>query len=247
MDIENYKEGQYMQRPSLFEANGFIYCKNRFETYVKSKDIDLWHIIVDGDYKAVSRNSATGRDERFRGIQNPNHFISDCSKHSYNDQKAFVGGSWGDSNEEDLKKDKIFLMAHKSNEKLKERLKRQENNKALNVEFKPCLDLRTKNNSLASKLAKFESSHYLKEMLKNQRSPNDRKGLGFTDKASTSEVKLAKTIEKAEKGLSDVSSLADPFKRDSASTVEGIRAFNTTELKNVNKGIKDESWIIAMQ
>ncbi|GJX30603.1 hypothetical protein Tco_0238682 [Tanacetum coccineum] len=41
MDSENYKEGQSMQRPPLFEANYFIYWKNRFETYVKSKDIDL--------------------------------------------------------------------------------------------------------------------------------------------------------------------------------------------------------------
>ena len=49
MDFENYKEGQSMQRPPLFEANGFIYWKNRFETYVKSKDIDLWFIIIDGD------------------------------------------------------------------------------------------------------------------------------------------------------------------------------------------------------
>ena len=49
MDFENYKEGQSMQRPPLFEANGFIYWKNRFETYVKSKDIDLWYIIIDGD------------------------------------------------------------------------------------------------------------------------------------------------------------------------------------------------------
>ncbi|GKA73118.1 hypothetical protein Tco_0779334 [Tanacetum coccineum] len=40
-----------MQRPSLFEANCFIYWKNHFETYVKSKDINLWHIIVHGDYK----------------------------------------------------------------------------------------------------------------------------------------------------------------------------------------------------
>jgi hypothetical protein len=49
MDFENYKEGQSMQRLSLFEANDFIYWKNRFETYVKSKDIDLWYIIIDGD------------------------------------------------------------------------------------------------------------------------------------------------------------------------------------------------------
>ncbi|GJW61996.1 zf-CCHC domain-containing protein [Tanacetum coccineum] len=52
-----------MQRPPLFEANGFIYWKNRFETYVKSKDIDLWQIIVDGDYKPIFRNINTGRDE----------------------------------------------------------------------------------------------------------------------------------------------------------------------------------------
>ena len=41
MNSKNYKEGQSMQRPPLFEANFFIYWKNRFETYVKSKDIDL--------------------------------------------------------------------------------------------------------------------------------------------------------------------------------------------------------------
>ncbi|GKG00363.1 hypothetical protein Tco_0302053, partial [Tanacetum coccineum] len=33
-----------MQRPSLFESDSFIYWKNRFETYVKSKDLDLWHV-----------------------------------------------------------------------------------------------------------------------------------------------------------------------------------------------------------
>ncbi|GJR59470.1 hypothetical protein Tco_1501632 [Tanacetum coccineum] len=63
MDFENYKEGQSMQIPQLFEANDFIYRKNRFETYVKSKDIDLWHIIVDGDYKHTVRNTSTSRDE----------------------------------------------------------------------------------------------------------------------------------------------------------------------------------------
>jgi len=63
MDFENFKEGQSMQRPPLFEPNCFIYWKNRFETYVKSKDIDLWYIIVDGDYKPISNNISGGRDE----------------------------------------------------------------------------------------------------------------------------------------------------------------------------------------
>ncbi|GKF21261.1 zf-CCHC domain-containing protein, partial [Tanacetum coccineum] len=45
----------------------------------------------------------------------PNHFIIDCPKHSYNDQKAFVVGCWSDS-EEDSKKDEICLMALDNNE-----------------------------------------------------------------------------------------------------------------------------------
>ncbi|GJU70165.1 retrovirus-related pol polyprotein from transposon TNT 1-94 [Tanacetum coccineum] len=52
-----------MQRPPLFEANCFIYWKNHFETYVKSKDIDLWHIIVYGDYKPTIKNKGTRKDE----------------------------------------------------------------------------------------------------------------------------------------------------------------------------------------
>ncbi|GJY55941.1 hypothetical protein Tco_0455056 [Tanacetum coccineum] len=62
MDSENYKEGQSMQRPPLFKANCFIYWKNRFEIYVKSKDIDLWHIIVYGNYKPTIKNK-NGKDE----------------------------------------------------------------------------------------------------------------------------------------------------------------------------------------
>ncbi|GJV21195.1 zf-CCHC domain-containing protein [Tanacetum coccineum] len=46
-----------------------------------------------------------------------NHFKSDCPKHSYNDQKAFAGGCWSDSGEDDdPKKDEICLMAHDLNE-----------------------------------------------------------------------------------------------------------------------------------
>ncbi|GJR72234.1 zf-CCHC domain-containing protein [Tanacetum coccineum] len=276
MDLENYKEGQSMQIPPLFEANGFIYWNNRFETYVKSKDIDLWHIIVDGDYKPIVRNTKTSKDEtipyeklkddnkkmlskndeakmvlysalpkkeyernfmckmakdiwdsfvithqaldesfssrnhvrkflralptkwrpkvtaievskdlstllldelignlkvyevvlekdseasknkkeKYKSLAlkakkvssdeearrakeekkrkvdrkcfkcgDPNHYISDCPKHSYNDQKAFVGGCWSDSDEDDdHKKDEICIMAHNSNEVLSDTL-----------------------------------------------------------------------------------------------------------------------------
>ncbi|GJV97929.1 zf-CCHC domain-containing protein [Tanacetum coccineum] len=49
MDSDKYLEGQSMQRPPLFESDSFIYWKNRFETYVKSKDLDLWHVITNDE------------------------------------------------------------------------------------------------------------------------------------------------------------------------------------------------------
>ncbi|GJR05934.1 zf-CCHC domain-containing protein [Tanacetum coccineum] len=53
-----------MQRPlHLFESDGFIYLKNRFETYVKSKDLDLWHIIINGDFLLFQNNPETKKDE----------------------------------------------------------------------------------------------------------------------------------------------------------------------------------------
>ncbi|GJQ92556.1 zf-CCHC domain-containing protein [Tanacetum coccineum] len=63
MESEKYLEGQSMQRPPLFESDGFIYWKNRFETYVKSKDLDLWHVITDGDFPPIQNNSETKNDE----------------------------------------------------------------------------------------------------------------------------------------------------------------------------------------
>ncbi|GJY53641.1 zf-CCHC domain-containing protein [Tanacetum coccineum] len=49
-------EGQSMQRPPLFESDSFIYWKNKFETYVKSKDLDLWHVITNGDFQPIIQN-----------------------------------------------------------------------------------------------------------------------------------------------------------------------------------------------
>ncbi|GKA29520.1 zf-CCHC domain-containing protein [Tanacetum coccineum] len=52
-----------MQRPPLFESDGFIYWKKRFKTYVKSKDLDLWHVITYGDFPSVQNNPETKKDE----------------------------------------------------------------------------------------------------------------------------------------------------------------------------------------
>ncbi|GJU40802.1 hypothetical protein Tco_1193759 [Tanacetum coccineum] len=52
-----------MQRSPLFESNGFIYKKNRFETYVKSKYLDLWHVITYDDLSHTENNPKTKKDE----------------------------------------------------------------------------------------------------------------------------------------------------------------------------------------
>ncbi|GJR36234.1 zf-CCHC domain-containing protein [Tanacetum coccineum] len=49
MDSDKYLDGKSMQRPPLFESDGFIYWRNRFETYVKSKDLDLCHVITEDE------------------------------------------------------------------------------------------------------------------------------------------------------------------------------------------------------
>ncbi|GJT88258.1 hypothetical protein Tco_1069975 [Tanacetum coccineum] len=63
MDFDKYLEGKSMLRASLFESDDFIYWKNRFETYVKSKDQDRWHVIIEGDFKHIQKNPETNKDE----------------------------------------------------------------------------------------------------------------------------------------------------------------------------------------
>ncbi|GJT80672.1 retrovirus-related pol polyprotein from transposon TNT 1-94 [Tanacetum coccineum] len=54
-------------------------------------------------------------DQRCFKCGDLNHFISDCPKHSFSDQKAFIFGCWSDS-EDNSKKEEICLMAIDSNE-----------------------------------------------------------------------------------------------------------------------------------
>ncbi|GJU85177.1 zf-CCHC domain-containing protein [Tanacetum coccineum] len=63
MNSDKYLEGQSMQRPPLFESDSFIYWKNIFKTYVKSKDLDLWHVITNGDFQPIVQNPKTKLDE----------------------------------------------------------------------------------------------------------------------------------------------------------------------------------------
>ncbi|GJZ13770.1 retrovirus-related pol polyprotein from transposon TNT 1-94 [Tanacetum coccineum] len=63
MDSDKYLEGQSLQRPPLFKSDSFIYWKNRSETYVKSKDLDLWYVIITGDFQLIIQNLKTKLDE----------------------------------------------------------------------------------------------------------------------------------------------------------------------------------------
>ncbi|GJS35943.1 hypothetical protein Tco_0534325 [Tanacetum coccineum] len=167
-----------------------------------------------------AKEEKKGKEERrcFK-CGDPNHFISDYPKHSFNDQKAFVGGCWSDNEEEDnSKKDEICLMAHDTNE--------IEKNKEISAECESCIDLCSKIDSLSLKLDKFEnSSYFLQEMIENQRLQKDKKRLGFTeDRASTSEVKTGKLGQENEKTPSVESAVLVPSaKREPASAIEGNR------------------------
>ncbi|GJT61712.1 hypothetical protein Tco_1005245 [Tanacetum coccineum] len=59
MDSDKYLEGQSMERPPLFKSDHFIYWKNSFETYVKAKDLDLWHIVLNDDFSPLAGNKET--------------------------------------------------------------------------------------------------------------------------------------------------------------------------------------------
>ncbi|GKE40614.1 hypothetical protein Tco_1464019 [Tanacetum coccineum] len=50
MAQKNYVEGCFMQIPSLLEAKGFCFWKTRFETHIKSNNIDLWQVIKNSDF-----------------------------------------------------------------------------------------------------------------------------------------------------------------------------------------------------
>ncbi|GJR43468.1 hypothetical protein Tco_1311571 [Tanacetum coccineum] len=144
MDLENYKEGQSMQQPPLFEANCFIYWKNRFETYVKSKDIDLWHIIVheeSKDLSTLSLDELIGNLKVYEIVLEKDPEISKSKKEKYKSlalkarksqvmkkdlvkiamMKSMPWRCWSDS-EEDTKKEEICLMAHDTNEVLSDTL-----------------------------------------------------------------------------------------------------------------------------
>ncbi|GJV18228.1 hypothetical protein Tco_1363551 [Tanacetum coccineum] len=52
-----------MQIPAPLFKMIVLYWKNIFEAYVKSKDLDLWHVITNGDFQPIQNNLETKLDE----------------------------------------------------------------------------------------------------------------------------------------------------------------------------------------
>ncbi|GJZ53558.1 zf-CCHC domain-containing protein [Tanacetum coccineum] len=93
--------------------------KNKKEKY-KSLALKARQVLSDEDASSSDSNDEEyamaakedkKEDRRCFKCGDPNHFISDCPKNSFNDQKAFVVGCWSDSGDD---KEEICLMAHEN-------------------------------------------------------------------------------------------------------------------------------------
>ncbi|GJT29085.1 retrovirus-related pol polyprotein from transposon TNT 1-94 [Tanacetum coccineum] len=212
-----------------------------------------------------SRDDKNGKSERkcFR-CGDPNHLIGECPKPPRDkNQRAFVGGSWSDSGEENDEKiqDETCLVAQAPNEvcsessyfsdenssiddlaldneydklckmslkiitknkrlkairnslenelrELKDKLSILEKNKGVDLDCAKCHTLKIENEKLkeeSTRLNKFEkSTHYLNEILSNQKPSGDKLGIGFNSfEASSSRTKEIKFVIAHKKTCSD--------------------------------------------
>nr|GEW78881.1 zf-CCHC domain-containing protein/UBN2 domain-containing protein [Tanacetum cinerariifolium] len=145
-------------------------------------------------------------DQKYFRRGDPNHLIGDCPKPSRNkDQKAFIGGSWNDSENDAEEKinNETCLMAQSSRMRyvlekeileFNKRIKKLERGKEIEIVCKSCEELKSENAKLKETQVKFvkfdKNANSLREMLNNQKSPSCKIGVGFDDsKASTSGTK----------------------------------------------------------
>ncbi|GJW98825.1 zf-CCHC domain-containing protein [Tanacetum coccineum] len=159
-------------------------------------------------FQKIKEDKKEKDDHRCFKCGDLNHFISDCPKHSYNDQKAFVVGCWSDS-EYDSKKEEICFMALDNNDVLS------------NTHYysSSSLDNESWQNDLSS-------SSSLQEMLEMQIPPKDKHGIGYTeDIASTSNVKTKKLSPKDDKMPTVEPASPVPSAREPTSSAEQFRLF----------------------
>ena len=58
MESKRYLEGRYLNEPPFFENENFLIWKNEFESYVKSIDRNLWHVISFDDLQLMKGSFA---------------------------------------------------------------------------------------------------------------------------------------------------------------------------------------------
>ncbi|GKD41463.1 hypothetical protein Tco_1261670, partial [Tanacetum coccineum] len=106
-------------------------AKNKKEKY-KSLALKARQVLSDEDGSSSDSNDEEyamaakedkKEDRRYFKCGDPNHFISDCPKNSFNDQKAFVVGCWSDSRDD---KEEICLMAYENKVRQKVKLEPDE-------------------------------------------------------------------------------------------------------------------------
>ncbi|GKA21851.1 hypothetical protein Tco_0707813 [Tanacetum coccineum] len=97
-------------RPPLIEPNGFCFWKARFETFVKSKDIDLWQVIQNDDFYFKDEDKETKlmkvtpyellKDNGKKPLGKINE--AKVTREQTSDDRDSQGGSDEDINEEDV-------------------------------------------------------------------------------------------------------------------------------------------------
>ncbi|PWA52293.1 alpha/beta-Hydrolases superfamily protein [Artemisia annua] len=204
------------ERVKSLELKAKKECSDKESSYVDSDD-EEYALAVRNFKKFLRRRVRFARNEKKSSSKNqddkkgksdrkcfrcgdPNHLIGECPKPPRsNNQRAFVGGSWSDSGEEEEEKpnDETCLMAQASNEVHSDSSYYSDDNSSIddNMLYEEY-----------NKLCEFEKgTQVLNDMLENVLvNGNAGAGLGFDpNKASNSETKQVKFIKSGEADLAD--------------------------------------------
>ncbi|GJZ23187.1 retrovirus-related pol polyprotein from transposon TNT 1-94 [Tanacetum coccineum] len=184
-----------------------------------------------------SRDDKNGKSDRkcFR-CGDPNHLIGECPKPPKDkNQRAFVGGSWSDSGEEDDEKvkDETCLVAHASSEVCSESSYFSDENSSID-------DLALDN--VTWSLRKIKNSGCSKHMTGNQKLFSTYKAYNRGNVIFGSNLR-GNIIGKGQ--ICDNKCRVTFSEHDSEITKDG--KVIVREPKNVNEALGDKSWIIVMQ
>ncbi|GJW56078.1 retrovirus-related pol polyprotein from transposon TNT 1-94 [Tanacetum coccineum] len=233
MDSDKYLEGQSMQRPPLFESDSFIYWKNRFETYVKSKDLDLWHVITNGDFQPIIQNPETKLDEVIPFEKQTDDLKKRLAKN--NEAKMVIYNA--------LPRKEYERIFHEFN--------------TIITSLKALDECYSSKNYLIGNLKVHEI--IIKKDFEIVKAKVERKSLALKAKKESSDEECLTSGSEDEEYAMAVRDFKKFFKRrgqicdnkcrvtfseyDSEITKDG----KVIEPKNVNEALGDESWIVAMQ